>query len=120
MTRLAIALLLASSLYAQNKPFSQSWQSGTGSWTASDSMVAGAQVACFANLYTYQKGFKHPQLVAVLITMGLSALYEVYRWAEGKAPLTGNVFYAGLGAVPISIGVKLVWGNGHSSLTVGR
>ena len=104
MKPLILALALACSPVQAQGAFSQSWNfRDTGAWAGHDSVEAGAIFAVFANIYTVQSGkFKHPQWVAVLITMGVSLAYEAMRWAEGKQPLALNSVYAGLGAMPVS------------------
>ena len=104
MRSLILALALACSPVQAQKAFSQSWNTtDTGAWAGHDSFVAGAIVSVFTNIYTAQSGkFKHPQWVAVLITMGISLAYETMRWLEGKQPLALNSVYAGLGAMPVS------------------
>ena len=96
MRSLILALALAcSTVQAQGL--------STEPWKPSQPMVAGAIVSVFANIYTTQSGkYKHPQLVAILITMGFGLAYEAMRYLEGKKPLMGNAFYAGVGAVPVS------------------
>ena len=104
MRPLILALALACSPVQAQKAFSQPWNTtDTGAWAGHDSMVAGAIFSVFANIYTMQSGkFKHPQWVAILITMGVSLAYETMRWIEGKQPLALNSVYAGAGAVPVS------------------
>jgi hypothetical protein len=116
MTRLALVLLLASTLQAQDWNFRT-----TGGWSGSDSVRAGAIFSVFANIYTREAGYKHPQLMAILFTMAASMAYEFMRvYIDGKQGLALNPVYAGIGAMPVSVTFKLLWGNGKTSFRVGQ
>lgn len=101
--KLTLAFVLAAPLMAQ-APFSQPWNiKDTGAWSKQDSILPGAMVAVFSNIYCDQMNLKW--YWRILIPMALSLGYETYRWASGKQPLALNGLWAGVGAA----GTTVIW-----------